>query len=738
MKVSIVINTYNRLHTLPNALDAIQRLRFPNIELIVVDGPSTDGTYQYLSDHWAERIKILRCPEANLSMSRNVGIGAAEGEIVAFTDDDGIPEPDWIDRIVGAYADERVGAVGGFVRNHTGLEYQTRYNVSNRHGFTQEHIERAEDLPEYSAGAFEFPRLIGVNSTFRRSALLEVGGFDEEYAYFYDEVDLAIRLIDAGYRIETVPDAEVHHKYAASHIRTEKGIPRSWFLIARSTAYFCIKNRPKDNRFIDSLATVNRHRQIFSNQSLWAQAHGNLSNEQMTDLLKSLTDGMRQGVHDAFAYPNRRLMKPCTAAPPFKQLQRLSPEGRKYRLAFVTDLYPPRPCGGIAVFMHQLAKYLAAFGHEITVVTFGEPGNPHTVDLEDGVWVHRLQFDEGPQADVDIPYMPGGMKVVARKVLGELERIKIHRPVDWVIGTIWDLHIAAAIASPDYRVAMYLVTSHGLMLESKPEWKADKHFYEEHVMKMLDAERWALQSVDLILASTNAIKQDMETAYGGKLPPHKTVIQPFGIAAPKMSDLRQVSTANGAINILFVGRFETRKGIAELLDAIAELAPNFPHAEFTLIGDNQIKGPDGIPYWDKFNERYSAAPWFTRVRATGLASDEELEAAYSNCDIFIAPSRYESFGLIYVEAMRFAKPCVGCSVGGIPEVIVDGETGILVPPTDSEAIQAALARLIHDPELRRRLGNAGQKRYQERFTIEAFGTGFLEKLLDADRSLDQL
>lgn len=735
MKISIVINTYNRLHTLPNALDAIQRLRYPDIELIVVDGPSTDGTYQYLSEHWADRIKVLRCPEANLSMSRNVGIRAAGGDIVAFTDDDGIPEPDWLDLIVDAYTDKRVGAVGGFVRNHTGVEYQTRYNVSNRHGFTKEHIERAEDLPEYSSGSFEFPRLIGVNSSFRRSALLEIGGFDEEYAYFYDEVDLAIRLIDAGYRIETIPSAEVHHKYAASHIRTEKGIPRSWYLIARSTSYFCIKNRPKEDRFVDSLATVNRHRQIFSNQSLWAQAHGNLSNEDLNDLLKSLKDGLNQGIRDAFAYPNRQLITPISDPPSFKQLRRLTPEGHKYRLAFVTDLYPPRPCGGIAVFMHQLAKYLAALGHEITVITFGEPGDPHTVDLEDGVWVHRLQFEEGAQADADIPHMPAGMKVVARKVLGEIERIKARRPVDWVIGTIWDLHIAAAIASPDYRVAMYLVTSHGLMLESKPEWKADKHFYEEHVLKMLEAERWALQNVDLILASTKAIKQDMEAAYGGELPAHKTVIQPFGIAAPE-DERKLPELSDGTVNILFVGRFETRKGVPELLEAIAEVALNYPQAKFTLIGDNHIKGPDGIPYWDKFKELYSAAPWFTRVKATGIASDEELEAAYSNCDIFIAPSRYESFGLIYVEAMRYGKPCIGCSVGGIPEVIAEDETGLLVPPNDSAAIQGALIGLIEDPKLRRTLGRAGQKRYHAQFTIEAFGKGFLEKLQNADRSLN--
>src|SRR3954447_20047449 len=123
MKISVVINTYNRIASLPTALKALSIQRYHDLEVVVVDGPSDDGTLDYLSSRWAGQIKICRCPEANLSKSRNVGIRNSSGDIICFTDDDGVPEPDWLDQLVGAYEDPKVAAAGGWVRNHTGVDY---------------------------------------------------------------------------------------------------------------------------------------------------------------------------------------------------------------------------------------------------------------------------------------------------------------------------------------------------------------------------------------------------------------------------------------------------------------------------------------------------------------------------------------------------------------------------------------------------------------------------------------
>jgi hypothetical protein len=81
----------------------------------------------------------------------------------------------------------------------------------------------------------------------------------------------------------------------------------------------------------------------------------------------------------------------------------------------------------------------------------------------------------------------------------------------------------------------------------------------------------------------------------------------------------------------------------------------------------------------------------------------------------VVPSRFESFGLILVEAMMFSKPVVASAVGGIGEVVADGESGILVPPGDVAELSAALAKLIRSAELRREMGSHGRKRYEEHF-----------------------
>src|SRR6476620_3221437 len=114
MRVSVVINTYNRGSSLRRTLDSFQYLNHDAFEVIVVNGPSTDETDAILEEYRG-RIKIGRCPEVNIWKSRNAGIALTSGEIVAFIDDDAVPEPDWLDDLIAEYDDPIVGAVGGKV-----------------------------------------------------------------------------------------------------------------------------------------------------------------------------------------------------------------------------------------------------------------------------------------------------------------------------------------------------------------------------------------------------------------------------------------------------------------------------------------------------------------------------------------------------------------------------------------------------------------------------------------------
>lgn len=717
MKLSLVINTYNRLHTLPNTLDALQYLRYPELEVIVVDGPSTDGTRDYLHANWLGKVKIATCPAANLSMSRNIGIDHASGDVVVFIDDDGIPEPDWLNELARAYIDHKVGAVGGFVRNHTGVDFQTRYIVSARDAESEVLIDDAARVPQASPGAFRVPGMIGVNSSFRRSVLHELGGFDEQYAYFLDETDVIFRLVDAGYDVRIVPSAEVHHKYAPSHIRSDKGTARTWLPIARSTAYFCIHNVAPGTGLEQALYTVERHRRKLQTHTRWAEESGLLSAKDSARLYQEIDDGFAEGIRDAFAHPWRRLVS-FNSDRAWQSFPRLLPPSERLHLAFTTTLYPPLDCGGVGVIVHQMAVELARQGHEVTVITFADEGRPHTVDFEQGVWVHRLAGGVGGSLTPEgMPHMPSGLRGNAVAVLAELERVSARRRFDWVIGTLWDLDTAAVIASRRFPVALYLVTSYRLMLGSKPEWQPGSAYYTHHVEPMMQAEAWALCEADLVLASTDAIRHDVEQAYQLTLPPERTERHPFGIGS---SIATPVERPKQLLRLLFVGRFEMRKGIDTLMQALPALMHANPQLRVTLVGDNRLPGPGGQTYLQRFCQQHGGADWFDRIEVPGVLDEAQLQQAYADCDIFVAPSRYESFGLIYLEAMRNGKPCVGCASGGVVELVEHECTGLLVPPADSQALGAAIQRLLDDPALRASYGAAGLASFRANFTLETF------------------
>lgn len=724
MKVSLVINTYNRMHTLPNTLDAIQRLRFPELEVIIVDGPSDDGTEEYIKSNWGDKVKFYKCMNRNLSESRNIGIKYSCGEIVAFTDDDGIPEPNWLDEIIKIYEDPTVGAVGGFVRDNTGISFQAKHIISKRDARSETLIESFDLVPDSKPLNFEFPGLIGVNSSFRRSALIKIGGFDEEYAYFLDETDVIVRLVDAGYKIIVNPKAEVHHKYASSHIRTEKGLPKTWLPTARSIAYYVIKNALPHSSLSSIFDDIYMHKKGMAATTNWAINEGYISVEEGQNLLNTLNDGINEGIRDAFAFPNRKTCSDLTNTDGWKQFPLLLESQQRQKIAFVTDLYPPRECGGVAVFMKQLAEKLAACGHEITVITYSDNDNP-TVDLENGVWVHRIVIDNHTSINNNI--MPHSLAINADAVAKEIERINEIRQFNWIVGSIWDMNLASVIQLSKYKVAMYLVTSYALMIDSKPEWKANTEYYEKHVLKMIEAEKWGLENADLILASTSAIRNDMNNAYGNIPALNKAAIQPFGIN-PGNHDLITVKNDN-KLTLLYVGRFEKRKGIEDLLSCIPHILENNPQVYFRLVGNNTIIDTEtGKTYWENFAEQHQEKPWFSRIHLCGIVSDDDLEKEYAQTDLFIAPSRYESFGLIFLEAMKYGKACIGCMSGGIPEVVIHNETGLLPPSCNPSELQKSIQYLIDNPNIRNAMGQKGLQRFNDYFTIDKFAEGFLNKL----------
>ena len=160
------------------------------------------------------------------------------------------------------------------------------------------------------------------------------------------------------------------------------------------------------------------------------------------------------------------------------------------------------------------------------------------------------------------------------------------------------------------------------------------------------------------------------------------------------------------MEILFVGRLEPRKGIDTLVRAATKLLADRPNVRLRIAGaDNPYASDDPRPYAERVRESLSTRPdLLERIVFEGEVSEAVLDQLFEQCDIFCAPSRYESFGLMNLEAMMFSRPVVSCRVGGIEEVVVSGETGILVEQGDSDELLEALRTLVDDAALRARMG----------------------------------
>jgi glycosyltransferase involved in cell wall biosynthesis len=168
------------------------------------------------------------------------------------------------------------------------------------------------------------------------------------------------------------------------------------------------------------------------------------------------------------------------------------------------------------------------------------------------------------------------------------------------------------------------------------------------------------------------------------------VVVPNGVDLPD-----EVAEPESPAHVLYVGRLSEEKGIPELL-AATEGVPR------VIVGDGPLR--NDVP------------------EAVGFVPPAELGAYYERAAVVVCPSRREGYGVVAREAMAHGRPVVACAVGGLPDAVEDGVTGLLVPPRDPVSLRDAIERLLADDGLRRRLGSAGRERAQTALSWDAATT----------------
>lgn len=321
-RATIVVCTMDRAAHLRRLLGRLEELDHPAFEVVVVAGPSHDETADVLREA-AGRVKVVPCPIANLSRARNLGIGAAATDIVAFIDDDALPaSPSWLRELVTVLeADTGLGGVGGPVLVGDTDVWEFEGRLVSAYAEMRAPFEPAGDR----AGGGWFLAVQGNNCAFRRDALLAIGGFDEAFTYHFDETDVCARLARRGRPCTYAPHGVVRHYRAPSRSRRSPH-DLDWASMARADVYFALKStggrRPR--RLVDTLRlarTKYPFRQI--SQLYW---EGQFGVARRALYLARWSRGVVAGAWTGLMLPRRTPLSAALAPPPFLPFQRQAHE----------------------------------------------------------------------------------------------------------------------------------------------------------------------------------------------------------------------------------------------------------------------------------------------------------------------------------------------------------------------------------------------------------------------------
>ena len=400
------------------------------------------------------------------------------------------------------------------------------------------------------------------------------------------------------------------------------------------------------------------------------------------------------------------------------------------RVDLLTREYPPHVYGGAGVHVLELAKVLRPLVDDLRVHAFDGPRQPGTEGADPGV----TGFDNLPQLEGANP---------ALATLGvDLQIASACTGADLVHSHTWYANFAGHVASLLDDIP-HVVSAHSL--EPLRPWKAEQLGGGYRLSSFV--EKSAYESAAAIVAVSRGMREDILRCYPRVEPDTVHVIH-NGIDLAKWhapegaqgEELQARVLAEHGIDpskrtVVFVGRITRQKGLPYFLRAARELPDDVQLVLCAGAPDTKEIAAEVDGLVAQLKEKRSGV-----VLITEMLPQPEVAAILDAADVFITPSVYEPLGIVNLEAMALGLPVVGTATGGIPDVIVDGETGYLVPidqktdgtgtPLDPEAFEQAMAerliKVLDDPAMARRMGQAGLERARTHFSWEAIGAKTVE------------
>jgi glycosyltransferase involved in cell wall biosynthesis len=366
------------------------------------------------------------------------------------------------------------------------------------------------------------------------------------------------------------------------------------------------------------------------------------------------------------------------------------------RVLLIANTLPPADLSGAGEQVLQLRAGLEERGHLVRVLGRGPHGVPGPKVLFPLLAViPALIRVRGLRPDVvQVHESDGGLVVVAARALSRLLP-----PAVWVA-------LQQVSYREERRAVRPLVDRATGRVLARPT-AAERRFRVLRAPLQSLLGRWSARLADRVLAPSEATARELERDYGARstaIVPNATGAAPAGTDQP---DWSAEPAADQGPFLLYVGRLRIRKGIEVLLEAMVRALPGCPDLRLLVVGGGERA--------EVLRREVAEQGLEDRVALLGRRDAWRVGALLRRCRALVVPSTYEGMPLVILEAMAAGAPVVASAVSGIPEVVVDGETGWLVPPERPEELAEALRQAWHHPEEARRRGRAGTERLERLF-----------------------